>query len=496
MAELLLAILDYGMGNLRSVSKALEVAARAHPAVKVAVTSDPVEAGRAAGVILPGVGAFGAAMANLEKSGLDRVVREVIADGRPFLGICLGLQLLFDESEEHFADDTLPRGLGILPGRVRRFPVGLKVPQIGWNQLNLRFREPHQNPLWRGVPQGAYAYFVHSYYVDPQDPGVIAATSGYGIEFTAAVWQENLFAVQFHPEKSSQVGLEMLRNFACAVGRAAGATDFFLPAIDLRHGRCVRLVQGDPGRETRYAEDPVEVARELVRQGARRLHVVDLDGAFAGEPRQLELVAGICRAVPEARVELGGGLRTLEQIEAAFAAGVKDVIVGSALLSNEALVAEACRRHPGQVTAGIDVRGGRVAVGGWQEESSVTAQEAVRRAAALGVRRFIVTDISQDGTLQGPNFKLIWEIAAAGPGLEFVVSGGVRGAEDVRAAAAVGWPVTGVVVGRALYDRRLTVAEALAAARRGLILRPEPESPAAGPEPDPAAAAAAPDDVT
>ncbi|MBE3577170.1 MAG: 1-(5-phosphoribosyl)-5-[(5-phosphoribosylamino)methylideneamino]imidazole-4-carboxamide isomerase [Limnochordales bacterium] len=288
----------------------------------------------------------------------------------------------------------------------------------------------------------------------------------------------------------------MLRNFACAVGRAAGATDFFLPAIDLRHGRCVRLVQGDPGRETRYAEDPVEVARELVRQGARRLHVVDLDGAFAGEPRQLELVAGICRAVPEARVELGGGLRTLEQIEAAFAAGVKDVIVGSALLSNEALVAEACRRHPGQVTAGIDVRGGRVAVGGWQEESSVTAQEAVRRAAALGVRRFIVTDISQDGTLQGPNFKLIWEIAAAGPGLEFVVSGGVRGAEDVRAAAAVGWPVTGVVVGRALYDRRLTVAEALAAARRGLILRPEPESPAAGPEPDPAAAAAAPDDVT
>lgn len=481
MAEVLLAILDYGMGNLRSVSKALELATRPFPELKVVVTSDPAVAGRAAGVVLPGVGAFGAAMANLERSGLDRVVREAIAGGSPFLGICLGLQLLFDGSEERFAEDTLPRGLGILPGRVRRFPAGLKVPQIGWNQLNLRPREP-ENPLWRGVHQGAYAYFVHSYYVDPQDQGVIAATSEYGIEFAAAVWWENLFAVQFHPEKSSGVGLQMLRNFAAAVERAAGAADFFLPAIDLRAGRCVRLVRGDPGRETRYADDPVEVAKELVRQGARRLHVVDLDGAFAGEPRQLQLVAAICRAVPDVRVELGGGLRTLEQIEAAFAAGVKDVIVGSALLSNEELVAEACRRHPGQVTAGVDVRDGRVAVSGWQEESTLTAAEAVRRAIALGVRRFIVTDISQDGTLAGPNLDLIREIAAAvcrdtAGSLEFevVVSGGVRGAEDIRAAAALGLPVAGVIAGRALYDRRLTVAEALAAARRGLILRPETE---------------------
>ena len=524
-AEVLLAVLDYGMGNLRSVSKALELAAREFPELKVVVTGDPVEASRATGVVLPGVGAFGAAMANLERSGLDRVVREAIADGRPFLGICLGLQLLFDESAERFAEDTLPRGLGILPGRVRRFPAGLKVPQIGWNQLSLRSHlqlhpQPHLhpqlqsqleprkpgNPLWRGVQQGAYTYFVHSYYVEPQDPEVIAATSDYGIEFTAAVWRENLFALQFHPEKSSQVGLQMLRNFAAAVVRAAGASDFFLPAIDLRDGRCVRLVQGDPGRETRYSDDPVTVAKELARQGARRLHVVDLDGAFAGEPRQLELVAAIRRAVPEVRVELGGGLRTLEQIEAAFAAGVKDVIVGSALLSNEELVAEACRRHPGQVTAGVDVRDGRVAVSGWQEESSVAAVEAVRRAAALGVRRFILTDISQDGMLSGPNFGLIRGIAEAvaqdaadarpvtavvgrpSPELEFVVSGGVRSAEDVRAAAALGLPVTGVIAGRALYDRRLTVGEALAAARRGLILRPEPAR--AGGEPVAGAAVA------
>ncbi|HHV55551.1 MAG TPA: imidazole glycerol phosphate synthase subunit HisH [Firmicutes bacterium] len=534
--ETVIAVLDYGMGNLRSVAKALERAAQdaagdGHLKPRILVTSDPAVARSADGIVLPGVGAFGAAMANLRDRGLDRVVREAISESRPFLGICLGLQLLFEESEERFGGlrpeerlrpgawpaaeqepglgrpgrgsqpkagqeqgqglqpgQGLPRGLSILQGRVRRFPPGLKVPQIGWNELKLI--DAAANPLWRGVPPGAYTYFVHSYYVDPEDPAVVAATAHYGVEFAAAVRRGNLFAVQFHPEKSSTVGLTMLRNFVWAVARSRKAADFVLPAVDLRGGRAVRLVQGDPARETRYADDPVAVARELVRQGARRLHVVDLDGALAGEPRQLELVARIAEAVRQearwqVRIELGGGLRTSDDVEAAFAAGVDDVILGSSLLADAGLVAELVRRHLGHVMAGIDVRAGRVAVRGWQEESGLEARAVVRRAVALGVRRFIVTDIGRDGTLAGPNLELVRELAevageptgpseTAGAGgpvpLEFVVSGGVRDESDVEAAARLPW-AAGVVVGRALYDGRVSVGQALAAARRGLVAR-------------------------
>lgn len=198
----MIAIIDYGMGNLRSVSKAFE--AVGHQAV---VTRDARVIGNASHVVLPGVGAFGDCMANIEQYGLVEPIRASIQSGKPFLGICLGLQLLFTESEEFGPH----KGLGIIPGKVRRFAAGseLKVPHIGWNQVYFE----RACPLFDGITDGAEWYFVHSYFVDPSDQQVAATTTTYGIHFVSSVWRDNIVACQFHPEKSQAVGLRLIKNF-------------------------------------------------------------------------------------------------------------------------------------------------------------------------------------------------------------------------------------------------------------------------------------------
>jgi imidazole glycerol-phosphate synthase subunit HisH len=200
-----IAIVDYGMGNLRSVAKGLSAVGAEG---RIIAAADEVE--RADKLILPGIGAFKDAIATLRRTGLaDAVVRH-LSRGRPFLGICLGLQLLFDVGFE----DGEHRGLGVLRGTCVRFDVdrtqGLKVPHMGWNQLIARRR----SPLLKDLPAGASVYFVHGYHVVPDDAGVIATETDYGGNFVSSVWQDNLMATQFHPEKSQKVGLRMLANFA------------------------------------------------------------------------------------------------------------------------------------------------------------------------------------------------------------------------------------------------------------------------------------------
>jgi len=196
----LIAIIDYGMGNLRSVEKALEKLG-----YEASISDDPRAINDAKGVILPGVGAFADCMTNLQSAGLEGSVYESMRSGKPFLGICLGLQLLFEESEE----DGLHKGLGVFKGRVRRLPDGQKIPHMGWNQV----KYSNKAPIFEDVPEGSNFYFVHSYYVDPADDSIIATTTDYGVEFTSSVWSDNVFAVQFHPEKSGDVGLKVLDNF-------------------------------------------------------------------------------------------------------------------------------------------------------------------------------------------------------------------------------------------------------------------------------------------
>lgn len=196
----MIAIIDYGVGNLYSVEKAF-----AQLGAEAVVTSDPTVIAGAGKVVLPGVGAFGDCMNNLQEYKLIEVIRQVAKD-RPFLGICLGLQLLFEGSEE---DPGVP-GLEILPGMVRKIVAPeLKIPHMGWNSLS--FRGP--SPLFAGLPPEAYVYFVHSYHAVPADPALITAVTDYGGGVTAAVGRANIQAVQFHPEKSGTVGLQILRNF-------------------------------------------------------------------------------------------------------------------------------------------------------------------------------------------------------------------------------------------------------------------------------------------
>jgi glutamine amidotransferase len=199
----MIAIVDYQMGNLRSVQKALERVG--HEAI---ITGKAAEVARADKVILPGVGAFEDAVAELHRRDLVGPIKDAIAGGKPFLGICLGLQMLFDvgyENGEH-------EGLGILPGEVVRFqvPAELKVPHMGWNSLKVR----QSNPVLSGIGDGTYFYFVHSYYVKPRDTDVVATETDYGGSFCSMIRRGNLFATQFHPEKSQADGLKLLRNFA------------------------------------------------------------------------------------------------------------------------------------------------------------------------------------------------------------------------------------------------------------------------------------------
>jgi glutamine amidotransferase len=199
----MIAIVDYGMGNLRSVQKGFERVGH-----KAVVTNRPAEVVAADKIVLPGVGAFEDAINELCRKNLVDPVLAAINGGKPFLGICLGLQLLFDISYENGEH----KGFGVFPGKVVRFqlPKGLSIPHMGWNQLIIRNRPP----ILDGIAEGTHFYFVHSYYVVPEDPKIIAATTDYGGEFCSMIWRKNVFATQFHPEKSQAAGLRILKNFA------------------------------------------------------------------------------------------------------------------------------------------------------------------------------------------------------------------------------------------------------------------------------------------
>ncbi|MFH1888756.1 MAG: imidazole glycerol phosphate synthase subunit HisH [Candidatus Omnitrophota bacterium] len=198
-----IAIIDYGMGNIHSVRKALE-----SMGAGTIVTNKPADITASDKIILPGVGAFNDAMEELKKQGLISVMAKCIKKGKVFLGICLGMQLLFEESEEA----TASKGLGFVNGIVRKLQAkdGLKVPHMGWNQLQIK---NGACPLLNDIVDGSYVYFCHSYYPEPQDKSITAATTDYGIEFASILWKDNMYAAQFHPEKSQEIGLKILKNF-------------------------------------------------------------------------------------------------------------------------------------------------------------------------------------------------------------------------------------------------------------------------------------------
>ena len=234
-----------------------------------------------------------------------------------------------------------------------------------------------------------------------------------------------------------------------------------IPAIDLRGGRCVRLYQGDYAQETVYSDDPVEVALQWQEMGAVRLHMVDLDGAAQGEPANLDVIESIASSVAMP-LQMGGGIRDLATIERTLGIGVGRVVLGTSAVADPGLVESACSRFgPDALIVGVDARDGLVATRGWQESTEVTAIDLVHRMTALGVRRFVYTDISRDGTMTEPNFQAIEELMNDTDAW-VVASGGVSSIEHLRRLASLG--VEGAIVGKALYEGAIDLREAIAAA--------------------------------
>jgi phosphoribosylformimino-5-aminoimidazole carboxamide ribotide isomerase len=230
------------------------------------------------------------------------------------------------------------------------------------------------------------------------------------------------------------------------------------PAIDLKDGACVRLRQGDMAKATLFNRDAADQARRFAAAGAQWLHVVDLDGAFAGKPMNRNAIDAILAAV-EIPCQLGGGIRDQATIDGWLAAGIARIILGTAAVKDPALVREACRRHPGHIAVGIDAKGGKVAVEGWAETSELAALDLARRFVDAGVAAIVFTDVDRDGLLGGANVEATAALARALP-IPVIASGGVAGLADLAALDAAG--VAGAIIGRALYDGRVDLAEALA----------------------------------
>lgn len=232
-----------------------------------------------------------------------------------------------------------------------------------------------------------------------------------------------------------------------------------LPAIDLQNGRCVRLRQGRADDATVYSDDPAAMARQWLAQGAQALHVVDLDGAFAGAPKHLDVVAQIVAAMGAVPVELGGGLRTDDDVRCALATGVARVIIGTRALAEPEALRRLVEAHGDRMAVGIDARDGRVRVKGWVEASDTRATDLARRAAELGVTTIIYTDIATDGMLSGTNVAAMDEMCRTVPACRVIASGGVSAPEHVRALVALGHAnLYGAIVGKALYDGQTTLA--------------------------------------
>ncbi|HSG03736.1 MAG TPA: 1-(5-phosphoribosyl)-5-[(5-phosphoribosylamino)methylideneamino]imidazole-4-carboxamide isomerase [Marinobacterium sp.] len=235
-----------------------------------------------------------------------------------------------------------------------------------------------------------------------------------------------------------------------------------IPAIDLKDGKCVRLRQGRMDDSTVFSDNPVDIAAKWVDAGCRRLHLVDLNGAFAGKPVNGEIVQAIAKAYPDLPIQIGGGIRSAEIIEAYLAAGVSQVIIGTKAVKEPDFVTQMCKAFPGHIIVGLDAQDGRVAIDGWAEVTDVMAVDLAKRFRDDGVSSIVYTDIARDGMMQGVNVEATVDLAQQG-GIPVIASGGVTNIEDIRALAAVADKgIFGAITGRAIYEGTLDVAEAQA----------------------------------
>ena len=430
------AIVDLGYGNIGSIAVAFQ-----RLGATVTLTADPAEIAAAERVALPGVGAAGYAMGRIDALGLRETLTGLT---RPLLGICLGMQLLFEASEE---EDTAC--LGLIAGKVRRLEPGpgLTVPHMGWSRLDVTDEELRPGErrlcLFRAQLRLRRRPRQHRHRAARPDH---SRRDPQGQSARRPI-----------PPRAQRRGRRALPQ---GVPRM-----LIYPAIDLMGGRCVRLSQGRFEDATIYPADPAEALAAFADAGAIWTHIVDLDGAREKSPRQHDLIAGLARDATQ-QLQVAGGFRTRDQLVRMFDAGVARVVIGSLAVQEPETVAAFIAEFGGErITLAFDMRlvGGtpEVATSGWLESSGTSLWDAL--ALYPEARHILVTDIGRDGMMTGPNTGLIAEIVSRCPALAVQASGGVSSLADLRALQATG--AAGAIVGKALWEERFGLAEALDAGR-------------------------------
>ena len=457
-------LIDYGAGNLTSVRNAFAAIGE-----ETVVTRDPEVIGKADRVVFPGVGAAAHAMDNLRRFGLVDVVRRAAAT-KPFLGICLGMQVLFEHSEE----DGGVEMLGILPGKVRRFPdvPGCKVPEIGWNSVSAPAgaRVP-------GVGGGQEYYFVHSYAADVIGDTCLTASYA-GVTFTAMVRRGNLWACQFHPEKSGRIGLNLLRAWMLGVASSpspspspfTSLTRRVIPCLDVRAGR---VTKGVKFKNNVDLGDPVEMAVKYAEGGADELVFYDITASAERRPIDIGMVEAVAKAV-RIPFAVGGGISTVADMERVILAGAEKVSVNSLAVRNPQIIAEGAAVFGAQcIVLGMDpYRSGKTASGyeittrGFREFTGMDAVEWAKRAADLGAGEIVVNSVDADGTRAGFELEITRLIAEA-VGVPVVASGGAGRPEHLVDAFSLARADAAIVAGM-IHSGEYTIGqikEGMAAAR-------------------------------
>ena len=408
----MIAIVDYKAGNLTSVKLAFDALG-----AESVITCDPQVIRQAERVVFPGVGAARSAMANLRALGLDSIVREAASSGKPFLGICLGMQILFEHSEEDGGVETL----GILPGKVRRFPdvPGCKVPEIGWN----------------GTAAGEY-YFVHSYYAEVTADTYL--TSNYaGVTFTAMVKRGSLWACQFHPEKSGKIGLALLKAWledanlqhATSSLQPQTLTRRVIPCLDVKGGR---VTKGVKFKNNIDLGDPVEMAVKYSDGGADELVFYDITASAERRPIDIGMVKAVAQAI-RIPFAVGGGISCIADMERVILAGAEKISVNSLAVRNPQIIADGAKAFGAQcIVLGMDPvksdnpncpSGFEITTRGFREFTGMDAVEWAKRAADLGAGEIVVNSVDADGTRAGFELDITGRIARA-VNVPVVASGG------------------------------------------------------------------------
>ena len=398
----MIAIIDYDAGNIKSVEKALLFLGQ-----EVKVTGDKETILSADKVILPGVGAFGDAMATIRERGLESVIRQVVDQGTPFLGICLGLQLLFERSDEAPGVE----GLGILKGEILKIPEteGMKIPHMGWNSLHLE----NNGRLFRGVAEGAYVYFVHSYYLKAADAQIVKASTDYCTHIHASVEKDNVFACQFHPEKSS---------------------------LDVNGGR---VVKGVNFVDLKDAGDPVEIAKAYDKAGADELVFLDITASSDNRGTVIDMVRKVaeCVFIP---FTVGGGIRTVDDFRAILREGADKISINSSAINTPELVSDAADKFGSQcVVVAIDAKkredgsGWNIYKNGGRIDVGIDAVEWAMKVERLGAGEILLTSMDCDGTKAGYDLELTRTIAE-NVSIPVIASGGAGTLEHFKEALTVG----------------------------------------------------------